>query len=811
MMSSLLGNTFAFCKPNFDLGSRPLAVSLWTLHRVIWTSRKLNDSKREAVTVQVILCKTLWFRLCQVGCVLFILFLTLSGFTQVRKVPLSLNDKYPASRWEQGQGEWSPKDLSFQNLKKHWSGEKFEKCINEAKLAQAARPSLTPWIRVYHLLCAEAVVRVRGQYQPLAEVLNSHKSSWLYVGPYKEKLRQAFLSGLMTQLEEQGGNGATWETIGQLESYRSWLSGEQKARLWSHTGELALKEKKNSLARDFFERSLKERESKEVRKKWLLSQLNRGDDKKAGGENQTGEAPLKSSKEFQTGPSGSLMTEGEKKLFLQMKRLFDSGNVIRAVSTGVKLIKEYPGGEGAGRAGPRIGKAFVRWGKKRTDVSPLLQEMLKSDDSERLYQWAYRAYRGEMYPSAYQLALKSYKKREKVPLVLRLLGLSAFHANKGGEAIKYWNLLSEKYSASEWAEEIRMRLGLLYYRNKKNKLAASYFEKAIAASREVKYEVISRYWLWRSQERLKSGGRARELGLDLMNRFPLTYYGLRARMELAKNQKKVLWPPPAKEVVQGDLWLTERESQSWERFKLLLQVGWFEEAQEELLELPEPKNNREKLLFAKLSSLAFDHHRAIALATQAWETSPRLLNLETLRLAYPMEYLNLIEGESKKYNLDPLMVMSLIKQESSFRKEATSVSCAMGLMQLMKPTARDVARQLRKKIRIPSDLFHPPTNIQLGTRYLRQMIRAFKGHIPLALAAYNTGIGHMRIWLRTREELGTIQDKGGSHPDDEIWMDELPWAETSYYVKAILRNYILYKALDKKEMVFHSPLWLQNE
>ena len=442
----------------------------------------------------------------------------------------------------------------------------------------------------------------------------------------------------------------------------------------------------------------------------------------------------------------------------------------------------------------------------------LLLLMLKSDDGQRLYQWAQRAYKAEMYPSAYQLALKSYDRVEgqsEAPQVLRLLGLSAFHANEWREAAKYLKLLSEKYSASEFAEEARMRLGMLRYREKKDSVAASHFERAIAMSREKKYEVTSRYWLWRCMERLKSK-RARELGLELMNRFPLTYYGLRARMELAEGQK-VLWPPPAKRVIQTGVWLTEIENQSWERFQLLLKAGWFEEAQQELLELPEAKNDEEKLLFAKLFSLAFDHHRAIILSIEVWKNSPQLLNLETLRLSYPIEYSNLIEMESKKYDLDPLMVMSLIKQESSFRKEVTSVSRAMGLMQLIKLTARDVARQLRKKVSIPSDLFHPPTNIQLGTRYMRQMIRAFKGHIPLALAAYNTGIGHMRIWLRTREELRELQNKRGSQPDDEMWIDELPWAETSHYVKAVLRNYILYKALDKKEMTFHSPLWSRNE
>ena len=181
-----------------------------------------------------------------------------------------------------------------------------------------------------------------------------------------------------------------------------------------------------------------------------------------------------------------------------------------------------------------------------------------------------------------------------------------------------------------------------------------------------------------------------------------------------------------------------------------------------------------------------------------------------MRLAYPIEYWNLVERESEKYNLDPLIVLSLMKQESAFNKKARSASNAMGLMQLLGSTAREVARGLRKKINIPQDLFHPPTNIQLGTKYMRRMIRAFNGHIPLALAAYNAGIGHMRIWLRTRSELSQISEQKNSHPDNEMWIDELPWEETSYYVKAVLRNYILYQTLEKKELIFSSPLWARQ-
>ena len=747
--------------------------------------------------------------------------LSFSSFASVREVRWGINDMYSAPRWEYGQGEVSPSALSFKNVKVHLSRREFQKCIHQAELALVEVPVLTPWVNIYRLRCAEGFAQARGDYDPLGSVLSevSPNLSWLLTGPYRDSFRQAFLSGLLVHLAGEvrsGRSGKTraWQTVDQLRSYFHWLSKEQRTQLWRQAGELALAEKKWSLAEDFLERSLSQRESVAVRKKllWAQSQLPKESRQKGNRQTETTQAGRqRENQKHRPSSALSVMTEGEKRLLNRMRK---SKAPLSVVKVGVELMAKFPGGEAAIEAADRMGDVFLRLGKKRSrsgEYERVLNLMLKSD-GQRLYGWAQRAYKAELYESAYRLARQSYKEVKglsEAPQVLRLLGLSAFHGDRKQEAAKYWGILGEKYSASEFSEEAVMRLGMLRYREKKDQAAVSHFERAIAISRETKYEIISRYWLWRCMERLKSK-RAHELGAELMSRFPLTYYGLRARMELAEGQR-VRWPLPSKKSLTARVWLTETEYRGWERFQLLLKAGWFKEAQQELLEFPEPKSDGESLLLAKWFSLAFNHHRAIVMSTKVWERSPQLLNLETLRLAYPIEYWSFIEGESKKYNLDPFMVISLMKQESAFQRKAKSISQAMGLMQLIRPTARDVARQLRKKINVPSDLFHPATNIQLGTRYMRQMIRAFKGHIPLALAAYNTGIGHMRIWLRTREELKELQSRRDSHPDHEMWIDELPWAETSYYVKAILRNYILYKALDEKEMAFRSPLWSQNK
>ena len=92
-----------------------------------------------------------------------------------------------------------------------------------------------------------------------------------------------------------------------------------------------------------------------------------------------------------------------------------------------------------------------------------------------------------------------------------------------------------------------------------------------------------------------------------------------------------------------------------------------------------------------------------------------------------------------------------------------------------------------------------PRKLKLMPYYLKRMVRAFKGHVPLALAAYNVGIGNMRKWLKNREITKNLQNKLTSHPRTDLWMDEMPWSETRYYVKAVLRNYLIYRMIEKKK------------
>ncbi len=86
-------------------------------------------------------------------------------------------------------------------------------------------------------------------------------------------------------------------------------------------------------------------------------------------------------------------------------------------------------------------------------------------------------------------------------------------------------------------------------------------------------------------------------------------------------------------------------------------------------------------------------------------------------------------------------------------------------------------------------------------------MKQFGGNVPMALAAYNVGPYKMQKWLDARPELATLKTDPSSMPSVEVWIDELPWAETCFYVKAILRNALIYQVLEKGPAELSPVIW----
>ncbi len=161
---------------------------------------------------------------------------------------------------------------------------------------------------------------------------------------------------------------------------------------------------------------------------------------------------------------------------------------------------------------------------------------------------------------------------------------------------------------------------------------------------------------------------------------------------------------------------------------------------------------------------------------------PEIVLPRFLRALYlPLKYESLVRYHAQKNQIDPHLILALIREESYFRPDAVSPARALGLMQLLLGTARRLARP--DNIRLNRrDLFKPELNVRLGCQYLKQLLDRYNGKTYLALAAYNAGEHRADRWLR---EFGPV-------PDDQF-IEMIPFTETRSYVKTILRNHFYYR------------------
>ena len=138
-------------------------------------------------------------------------------------------------------------------------------------------------------------------------------------------------------------------------------------------------------------------------------------------------------------------------------------------------------------------------------------------------------------------------------------------------------------------------------------------------------------------------------------------------------------------------------------------------------------------------------------------------------------------------SIERALALAVTRQESSFNAAAVSSSGALGLMQLLPGTARDVAGKIGVPFiqdRLTRD---PAYNVQLGSQYLAEMLQKFGGSYELALAGYNAGPNRVARWLES------IGDPRAGKIDMVDWIETIPFSETRNYVQRIMEGVGVYR------------------
>jgi soluble lytic murein transglycosylase len=153
--------------------------------------------------------------------------------------------------------------------------------------------------------------------------------------------------------------------------------------------------------------------------------------------------------------------------------------------------------------------------------------------------------------------------------------------------------------------------------------------------------------------------------------------------------------------------------------------------------------------------------------------------------AFPRPFEEIVRTSAKQHAIDPLIIWAIMRQESGFRSQARSHAKAHGLMQVLLPTARHVAKRLLNE-RPPSlaKVYTPAANVHYGAAYLRHLLDRYKGNPALAFAGYNAGPGAVDKWLK---RFGPI--------DCDEFVEEIPYAEAQGYARKVIRSYAAYTYL----------------
>jgi soluble lytic murein transglycosylase len=159
------------------------------------------------------------------------------------------------------------------------------------------------------------------------------------------------------------------------------------------------------------------------------------------------------------------------------------------------------------------------------------------------------------------------------------------------------------------------------------------------------------------------------------------------------------------------------------------------------------------------------------------------LNGNILETLFPKPYWKRIKRHVKGF--DPVIALSLIRQESGFNPKARSVVGARGLMQIMPNTAKMYRRRIK-----PRQLMNPVTNIKIGTKLVSDLMNKYDRNLVYVLSAYNAGEGRVSHWRKNYLTHSSILHN----------VENIPFRETRKYVKLIFRNLFFYKLMNSSEL-----------
>lgn len=383
------------------------------------------------------------------------------------------------------------------------------------------------------------------------------------------------------------------------------------------------------------------------------------------------------------------------------------------------------------------------------------------------------------------------------------------------EAAATWQRVADEYSGSAHVPTALFLAGITRYRLGDTTGALDVLQRDLLLSSLPEDKARAHFWIGKLQQQSGDNAGAEASWQQGQAADPAGYYGMRARDLLLG---RAPFEPAESVNFNPDLEQERRDAEAWVRVTFglppetdltgpgslaqdprfvrgteLWELGMYGEAKVEFEALRESISGDGVASF-RLANHLLDiglYYSAIFAARQvltlagldsqsASLTAPAYFN----HLRYGLYYHDLIIGEAERYGLDPLLMFSVIRQESLFEGFISSTASAHGLMQIVPPTGEEIAGKLGwPPAYDATDLFRPLVSVRFGSYYLSDKRDLLGGDLYGGLAAYNAGQGNALAW---RELAGT---------DPDLFLEVIRFQETRNYIRGIYEIFSTYRSL----------------
>ena len=461
----------------------------------------------------------------------------------------------------------------------------------------------------------------------------------------------------------------------------------------------------------------------------------------------------------------------------------------QAIKSFRHFVRKHSGDQRVSKAHYMLGRAHVSAGHytKAEQVFRTVHERYGSPAAlYRIASLSVRRNREDKAIAAYANFAKRYPKHDLADDALWQAAKAAERKSQFARAATLYGRLAEHYPQTDYGDEARWSVGFALYCQEQYSQALAAFERASQQARQPHIIDQSLYWAGKSADRLGQTQDATAFYRRAAAGFPRSYYSARAVL-LGHKEQVPLEKRPTDNPRQDDVPALAHRAHL-ERAGLLNQLGlrdWsVAEMEQAVLDYKGQK--------AALKAIR-DYYEALGIRDQAMRLSLRMFDGQDpaeLARIYPTYYWEEIAAAAAEAQIDPYLVLSVIRQESTFNEKAVSRAGARGLMQIMPHTGLNLARRLEVKPFELRALFDPAVSIRFGSYFLGDQMRQFTTDAgadlgyELGLAAYNAGPHNARRWLKTFPS-----------EDPDAFVERIPFKETRLYVKLVLRNYAIYKAL----------------